>query len=84
MEINPKKIHYMKHASGRIGAIKTSNIEQCVENLIIAAQIEYIGSQTIRILGKLEVFFPEKLFCHKIHFILSEKNSMRNEIGYIK
>jgi hypothetical protein len=33
MGINPEKISYLKHASGRIGAIKESNIEQRGENL---------------------------------------------------
>jgi hypothetical protein len=28
MGINPEKIPYLKHASGRIGAINESNIEQ--------------------------------------------------------
>ena len=33
MGIDPKKISYLKHSSGRIGAIKESNIEQRGENI---------------------------------------------------
>jgi uncharacterized protein (DUF362 family) len=33
MGIDPKKISYLKHSSGRIGAIKESNIDQRGENI---------------------------------------------------
>jgi len=49
MGINPEKIPYLKHASGRIGAIKESNIEQRGENIASAKKefqlLDYIPAQ---------------------------------------
>ena len=49
MGINPEKIPYLKHASGRIGAIKESNIEQRGENIASVKKefqlLDYIPAQ---------------------------------------
>jgi hypothetical protein len=39
MGINPEKIPYLKHASGRIGAIKESNIEQRGEKIVAVRKV---------------------------------------------
>ena len=39
MGINPEKILYLKHASGRIGAIKESNIEQRGEKIVAVRKV---------------------------------------------
>ena len=49
MGINPAKIPYLKHASGRIGAISESNIEQRGENITSVKKqfklLDYIPAQ---------------------------------------
>jgi uncharacterized protein (DUF362 family) len=49
MGINPEKIPYLKHASGRIGAINESNIEQRGENIASVKKqfqlLDYIPAQ---------------------------------------
>jgi uncharacterized protein (DUF362 family) len=39
MGINPEKIPYLKHASGRIGAIKESNVEQRGEKVVSVRKV---------------------------------------------
>ena len=49
MGINPEKISYLKQASGRIGAIKESNIKQRGENIASVKKqfqlLDYIPAQ---------------------------------------
>jgi uncharacterized protein (DUF362 family) len=49
MGIDPEKIGYLKYSSGRIGAIKESNIEQRGENIQLVRRnyqlLDYIPAQ---------------------------------------
>ena len=62
--INPEKIPYLKHASGRIGAINESNIEQRGESIASTKKdfklLDYIPAHRgIRLGTSFKQFFPE-------------------------
>lgn len=64
MGINPEKILYLKHASGKIGAINESNIEQRGESIASAKKditlVDYIPAHRgIWLETSFNHFFPE-------------------------